>query len=156
MDIATGWNPCGVGCSLQLGILDNQVVEINPSGNNDSVNKATLCVRGHFAHDFLNSAARLSQPMIRKDDEFTPVSWDEALDHVAERLIDIKKRSGPMSIGFLGSSKCTNEENYLFQKIARVIIETNNIDILLGLQFQMLQQRNHFLNSFLIRSPFLQ
>ncbi|MBW1829026.1 MAG: molybdopterin-dependent oxidoreductase [Deltaproteobacteria bacterium] len=119
---------CGVGCSLQLGILDNQVVEINPSGNNDSVNKATLCVRGHFAHDFLNSAARLSQPMIRKEDELTPVSWDEALDHVAERLIDIKKRSGPMSIGFLGSSKCTNEENYLFQKIARVIIGTNNID----------------------------
>jgi len=108
---------CGVGCSLKLGILDNQVVEINPSGNNDSVNKATLCVRGHFAHDFLNSAARLSQPMIRNEDELTPVSWDEALDHVAERLIDIKKRSGPMSIGFLGSSKCTNEENYLFQKI---------------------------------------
>ena len=119
---------CGVGCSLQLGILDNQVVEINPSENADSVNKSTLCVRGHFEHDFLNAKERLFTPLIRREDELTPVSWDEAADHVAERLIDIKKRFGPTSIGFLGSSKCTNEENYLFQKIARVIVGTNNID----------------------------
>jgi len=66
--------------------------------------------------------------MIRQEDELAPVSWDEALDHVTGRLVDIKKNFGPLSVGFLGSSKCTNEENYLFQKIARVLIETNNID----------------------------
>jgi len=119
---------CGVGCSLNLGIIDNQVVEINPSSFKDSSNGSTLCVRGHFAHDFLNSQARLSNPMIRKEEELEPVHWDEALDLVADRLTEIKKRFGPTSIGFFGSSKCSNEENYLFQKIARVLMETNNVD----------------------------
>lgn len=119
---------CGVGCSLNLGIIDNQVVEINPSSLKDSANSSTLCVRGHFAHDFLNSEARLTKPMIRKEEELEPVLWDEALDLVATRLSEIKKSYGPASIGFLGSSKCTNEENYLFQKIARVLMKTNNVD----------------------------
>ncbi|MBL6968414.1 MAG: molybdopterin-dependent oxidoreductase, partial [Desulfobacteraceae bacterium] len=119
---------CGVGCSLLMGVADNRPVEINPAGLPGSVNRATLCVRGHFAHDFLNSEARLEQPMIRKDNELAVVSWDEALDTIAHRLTDIKKRYGPQSIGFFGSSKCTNEENYLFQKIARVLLGTNNVD----------------------------
>jgi len=119
---------CGVGCSLEMGSSNGQVVEINPAYEENSANRSALCVRGHFAHDFLNVKERLTQPMIRQEEEMTPVSWDEALDHVAERLADLKKNFGPHSIGFLGSSKCTNEENYLFQKIARVLIETNNID----------------------------
>jgi formate dehydrogenase alpha subunit len=119
---------CGVGCSLLAGVADQKVVEINPSGLRGSVNTATLCVRGHFAHDFLNSRERLTQPLIRTNGDLTPVSWDEALDHVASRLLDIKKENGPQSIGFFGSSKCTNEENYLFQKIARVLVGTHNVD----------------------------
>ena len=119
---------CGVGCSLCLGTAGNRVVEVNPSGLPGSVNGITLCVRGHFAHDFLNSPDRLIRPMIRQADAFVPATWEDALNRVAAGLLDIKKREGPQSIGFLGSSKCTNEENYLFQKIARVHIGTHNLD----------------------------
>ena len=124
---------CGVGCSLAMGQSAGKVIDVNPAHLADSVNKATLCVRGHFAHDFLNSSRRLIAPMMpkEKEDETTemaPVSWDDALDQVANRLRQIKEESGPQSIAFLGSSKCSNEENYLIQKIARVLIGTNNVD----------------------------
>ena len=119
---------CGVGCSLSIGTADGRLVEVNPSHLKDSVNGATLCIRGHFAHDFLNAKERLTQPMIRKNGELESVSWDEALRVVADRLIDIKKKYGPQSVGVLGSSKCTNEENYLIQKIGRVLLGTNNVD----------------------------
>jgi formate dehydrogenase (NADP+) alpha subunit len=127
-ETATTCGFCGVGCSLLMGTVDEKVVEINPSGIRDSVNRATLCVRGHFAHDFLNSSDRLTQPLIRKNGDLSPVSWDEALDHAAQRLLAIKKENGPQSIAFFGSSKCTNEENYLFQKIARVLLGTHHVD----------------------------
>ncbi len=124
---------CGVGCSLAMGQSANKVIDVNPAHLTDTINKATLCVRGHFAHDFLNSRQRLIAPMMPttgKDEtiQMTPVSWDEALDQVAERLVHIKDESGPQSIAFMGSSKCSNEENYLFQKMARVLIGTNNVD----------------------------
>jgi formate dehydrogenase alpha subunit len=124
---------CSVGCSLAMGAADNRVVEVNPAQLPGSVNGSTLCVRGHFAHDFLNSPRRLIAPMGRNNgnrdnDELAPISWDSALDVIAKRLIEIKSVYGPQSIAFWGSSKCTNEENYLFQKIARVHIGTNNID----------------------------
>jgi formate dehydrogenase alpha subunit len=119
---------CGVGCSLTLGVAGNQIVDVNPSHIENSVNDATLCVRGHFAHDFLNSPHRLTKPLVRKEKELIPTSWDDALGITAKRLSEIKNQYGPESIAFLGSSKCSNEENYLFQKIARTIIETNNVD----------------------------
>jgi len=124
---------CGIGCSLAMGQSANQVIDVNPAHLPDSVNKATLCVRGHFAHDFLNSTRRLIAPLMPKADEgentqMVAVSWEAALDHVAERLRKIKDENGPQSIAFMGSSKCSNEENYLFQTIARVLIGTNNID----------------------------
>jgi formate dehydrogenase alpha subunit len=124
---------CGVGCSLAMGQSAGKIIDVNPAHLPDSVNKATLCVRGHFAHDFLNSAERLIAPLMPKEGEdessqMAPVAWEAALDAVAERLKKIKAKYGPQSIAFMGSSKCSNEENYLFQKIARVFIETNNID----------------------------
>ena len=124
---------CGVGCSLAMGQSADKVVEVNPAHLSDTVNKATLCVRGHFANDFLNSRRRIIAPLMPKKGEddsiqMTPVAWDEALDQVAQRLHKIKEESGPQSIAFMGSSKCSNEENYLFQKMARVLIGTNNID----------------------------
>jgi formate dehydrogenase alpha subunit len=123
---------CGAGCSLALGIAGSRVIEVNPSKIKGSVNGATLCVRGHFAHDFLNSPDRLKQPMIRMPDEngqpvFRAAQWDQALSKTAETLADIKRRHGPQSIAFVGSPKCSIEENYLFEKIARVVFETNNI-----------------------------
>jgi formate dehydrogenase alpha subunit len=119
---------CGVGCSLLMGSVDGQVIEANPSHEHGTVNRSTLCVRGHFANDFLNSPQRLTTPSVRKNGEFSPATWEEALDLVAERLTAVKEKEGPQSIGFLGSSRCTNEENYLFQKIARSILGTNNVD----------------------------
>jgi formate dehydrogenase alpha subunit len=124
---------CGVGCNLAMGYTGSRIVEVNPSNRRDTVNGATLCVRGHFAHDFLNSSDRLFQPLIRQDTEdaenkMVPASWDEAIEFVAKRLLEIKSENGPQSVAFLGSSKCTNEENYLFQKIARVLFNTNNVD----------------------------
>jgi formate dehydrogenase alpha subunit len=119
---------CGVGCSIVVGSVDAQIVEVNPSHEEGTVNRSTLCVKGHFAHDFLNSSERLKEPLIRRNNELTPASWGEALDLVANRLISIKEENGPQSLAFLGSSKCSNEENYLFQKMARAIFGTNNID----------------------------
>jgi formate dehydrogenase alpha subunit len=124
---------CGVGCNLAMGAADDHIIEVNPAHLPQSVNGATLCVRGHFAHDFLNSADRLVAPLLRKANDsneknLVPVSWEEALEQVVGRLMDIKHENGPQSIAFLGSSKCSNEENYLFQKIARQIIGTNNVD----------------------------
>jgi formate dehydrogenase alpha subunit len=119
---------CGVGCSLVMGSVDGLVMDVNPSHRDDKVNRSTLCVRGHFAHDFLNVSERLTAPLIRKEGELSPSTWDEALEVIAERLLSIKKQNGPQSLGFLGSSKCTLEENYLFQKMARVIAGTNNVD----------------------------
>jgi formate dehydrogenase alpha subunit len=124
---------CGVGCRLAMGQSANKIIDVNPAHLPDTVNKATLCVRGHFAHDFLNSSDRLIAPLMpkKKEDEsiqMAPVAWEEALDEIAVRLSQIKDENGPQSIAFMGSSKCSNEENYLFQKIARVLIGTNNID----------------------------
>jgi len=119
---------CGVGCSLVMGSVDNKIVEVNPSHQEDTVNLSTLCVRGHFAHDFLNVSERLTHPLIRRDGELLPATWNEALGIVAKNLISIKKKHGPQSLAFIGSSKCTVEENYLFQKMARVILGTNNVD----------------------------
>ena len=119
---------CGVGCNLDLGVAGNKVVDVNPSHLKNSVNDATLCVRGHFAHDFLNSEKRLTRPLIRIEDELVPATWVDALETAAKRILEIKKQHGPDSIAFLGSSKCSNEENYLFQKIARTLIQTNNVD----------------------------
>lgn len=132
---------CGAGCSLAMGVAgstwggnrsNERVVEVNPASDQNTVNNATLCVRGHFAHDFLLSPDRLTHPLIKRTDEqggntLQPAGINEALSTVAGRLADIKRRHGPDSIGFIGSAKCTNEENYLFQKIARVIFTTNNV-----------------------------
>jgi predicted molibdopterin-dependent oxidoreductase YjgC len=119
---------CGVGCALIAGSMEGRVMEVNPAHAPGTVNGSTLCIRGHFAHDFLNARERLVQPRIRKDGDQVDVSWDEALDTVATRLREIKQDYGPAAIGLFGSSKCTNEENYLFQKIGRVQLETHNVD----------------------------
>lgn len=119
---------CGIGCSLLLGVSGDRVMEINPNVEPHTVNGPTLCIRGHFAHDFLQAKDRLTIPLIRKNGEFGEASWNEALSRVAERIRDIREKYGPQSIGFLGSSKCSNEENYLFQKLARTVFESNNLD----------------------------
>lgn len=123
---------CPVGCRLALGVSANRVVEVNPSRAAGTINGVTLCVRGHFAHDYLNAGNRLLSPLVQKKDEerekLVPASWPEAVEAAAEGLLRVKEAHGPQSIGFIGAPRCTNEENFLFQKIARAAIRTNNID----------------------------
>jgi predicted molibdopterin-dependent oxidoreductase YjgC len=118
---------CGCGCQLDLHVIDNQVVEVT-SPKMVGPGQGNLCVKGRFGYDFIGSDERLTMPLIRKDDKFVEVSWDEALGLVAGKLGDIKKKSGPDAIGVLSSARATNEDNYLVQKFTRAVVGTNNVD----------------------------
>ena len=118
---------CGCGCSICLEVKDNQIVRSTP-GREDSVNRGTLCVRGSYGCDFVNSRDRLTKPLVRRGDAFEEVSWEEALEQVASGLKRVRDDQGPDSIAVLGSSKCSNEDNYVLQRFARTVLGTNNID----------------------------
>jgi formate dehydrogenase major subunit len=117
---------CGVGCSFNIWTKDRQILKVEPLEG--PVNGISTCVKGKFAWDFVNSSDRLTKPLIREAGKFREASWDEALDLVAPRLKEIKATNGPDSLAFISSSKCTNEESYLMQKLARAVIGTNNMD----------------------------
>ena len=117
----------GVGCMLNLHIKEDVVYKVT-SPFDSPVNHGNLCVKGRCGYDFVHSKDRLTKPLMRKNSELVPATWDEAMGHVAERLLEIRKKYGPDSIGFLVSAKCTNEENYLMQKVARGLVGTNNVD----------------------------
>ncbi|GAW94195.1 formate dehydrogenase subunit alpha [Calderihabitans maritimus] len=117
---------CGVGCQLKLKVHDNRIVGVTKDKSGS--NMGHLCVKGQFGWDFVHSPDRLTQPMIRKSGELEPVSWEEALDYATRRLKEIVKRYGPDAVAGISSAKCTNEENYLFQKFMRAVIGTNNVD----------------------------
>ena len=120
---------CGCGCGLYLEVLDGKVVGTLPVKEHP-ISEGKLCIKGWNAHDFVYHPERLTSPLIRdqKGGELREASWEEALDLVANRLSLIAEQDGPDAIGFLASAKCTNEENYLLQKLARGIIGTNNVD----------------------------
>src|SRR5882724_1474503 len=117
---------CGVGCSFDIWTKDRHILKVEPADG--PANGVSTCIKGKFAWDFVNSEDRLTTPLIREGDRFGEAGWDEALDLVATRLSEIKGRSGADALGFISSSKCTNEESYLMQKLARAVIGTNNID----------------------------
>ncbi len=118
---------CGVGCQVDLHVHTDMIYKV--TGQFDSpVNHGNLCVKGRFGVDFVHAPDRLTQPLLRSDGELRPTTWGHAFEHTADRLRDIRQRHGPDSIGFLVSAKCTNEENYLLQKVARGLIGTNNVD----------------------------
>ncbi|MBN6888486.1 formate dehydrogenase major subunit [Cytobacillus horneckiae] len=118
---------CGVGCSFEVWTKDRKILKVQPS-HDAPVNAISTCVKGKFGWDFVNSEERITKPLIRKDGRFVESSWDEALDLVASKLDSIKQAHGKDSIGFISSSKITNEDNYVIQKMARQVFETNNID----------------------------
>jgi formate dehydrogenase (NADP+) alpha subunit len=118
---------CGCGCNIFLETQAGRVVSVSPNPKND-LNGKTLCVKGRYGSDYIHHPDRLQRPMIRKNGALQEVAWDEALDFVAEGLRNSHAQNGPEGMAFFGSSKCTNEENYLFQKMARAIFGTNNID----------------------------
>lgn len=114
---------CGVGCGIYLGIRGEDIVSIR--GDPESpVNKGYLCVKGRFGYGFVNHPKRLTSPLVKRHGKFVEVSWDEALELVAEKF-SMYRNSGFATIA---SAKCTNEENYLFQKFTRVVMGTHNID----------------------------
>ncbi len=118
---------CGCGCSLSLEIRGNQIVRARP-GKESTVNRSALCVRGSYGFDFVHSPERLTSPLKRVDGNFEKISWEQAFDLIATELGRIKNTYGPDSMAVLGSTKCTNEENYLLQRFARGVLGTNNID----------------------------
>ncbi len=118
---------CGCGCGLYLEVLDGELVGAMPC-KTDPVSQGGLCIKGWNVHEFVNSGDRLTSPLIKRSSQFREVSWDEALQVTADTLKRIREETGPDSIAFLSSAKCTNEENYLLQKLARAVVGTNNID----------------------------
>jgi predicted molibdopterin-dependent oxidoreductase YjgC len=110
-------------------VLDGKVVGTLPVKGH-AISEGKLCIKGWNAHDFIHHPDRLTAPLIRdqKGGELREASWDEALDLVARRLGELAGTYGPDAIGFLASAKCTNEENYLLQKLARGVVGTNNVD----------------------------
>jgi formate dehydrogenase major subunit len=118
---------CGVGCSFEVWTKGRKILKIQPVSE-APVNAISTCVKGKFGWDFVNSEERLTKPLIRKGDAFVESTWEEALSLVAEKLGEIKRKYGGNAIGFISSSKISNEENYLMQKLARQVFETNNVD----------------------------
>ncbi len=118
---------CGCGCSVCLEVKYGRVVRVTP-GSETAVNKGTLCARGSYGYDFIHSPDRLLKPLVNVNGKFEAVSWEEALELVSTQFCQIKDEYGGASLGVLGSSKCTNEENYLLQRFARTVLGTNNID----------------------------
>lgn len=117
---------CGVGCSFDVWSKDRHILKIVPE--HGPANGISTCVKGKFSWGHINSSERLTTPLIREHGTFRPASWDEALTLIARRLSELKAQFGPDSMGFISSSKCTNEESFLLQKLARAVIGTNNVD----------------------------
>lgn len=118
---------CGTGCNFDLCVKEGQIVGA-ASNLGSAVNGRALCIKGRFGWDFVYSDSRLKTPLIKKDGEFVPATWDEALDLIADRLKDIRQKNGPEYFAALSSARCTNEENYLLQKFVRTVMGTNSID----------------------------
>ncbi|SDW50350.1 formate dehydrogenase major subunit [Alicyclobacillus hesperidum] len=118
---------CGVGCSFDVWTKDREILKVEPQMEAPT-NQISTCIKGKFGWDFVNSPDRLTKPLIRRGDAFYEASWDEALDLVAKRLTEIRLKHGDDAVAFISSSKCTNEENYLIQKLARAVMHTNNVD----------------------------
>ena len=125
---------CGVGCQIDLHIANGIIYRVDGRFDNN-VNHGNLCVKGRFGYDYVHAPDRLHTPLRKEKDSrpraerpFYPTSWDAALTEIADKLRHLRDTYGPDSIAFLTSAKCTNEENYLMQKLARSIIGTNNID----------------------------
>jgi len=131
---------CGVGCNLELHIKDDYIYKVT-SPFEAVVNRGNLCVKGRFGYDFIYNQDRITTPLIRKTRQqpgartqafdraqWREVSWDEALDYTAVRMVEIYKRDGADAMAVYCCAKATNEDNYLLQKLFRALFRSNNID----------------------------
>jgi len=118
---------CGVGCNLEVSVKGDEILGIQAPLDAE-VNAGHTCLKGRYAWRFYNHPDRLRTPLIRDGERFREATWDEAYTLIAERLTAIKNQYGADAIAGISSSRCTNEENYLMQKLMRAVIGTNNID----------------------------
>ena len=125
--VKTTCSYCGVGCQIYLHVQDGKVVKVT-GAEETGPNYGSLCVKGRFGFNFINSPERLTDPLIKENGKFRKASWDEALNLVADRLGAIKNESGPDSIGVFTSARVSNEDNYVAHKFTRAALKTNNID----------------------------
>ena len=129
--VGTTCTHCGDGCKTTLGVRRSDTgMEIVRGDNRDKsgINGDFLCIKGRYGFDFANHEDRLTQPLIRKGGRLVPSTWEEAFELIGKRFRSFIDRDGGKVIGIIGSTRTTNEENYLLQKFARVVLETNNID----------------------------
>ncbi len=132
--VRTTCNYCGVGCQMDL-MVDRaanegrgRVVKVQSPPPGTTTNDGNLCVKGRFAYEFIDHADRLTHPLVRgKDGELHEATWAEALSAAAAGLQGVRARHGSDALGFVSSSRCTMEENYLVQKLARAVFGTNNV-----------------------------
>jgi formate dehydrogenase alpha subunit len=118
---------CGCGCRFFLQVVDGKLVGVQPC-KSDEISQGRLCIKGYNAHAFVQNKDRLTDPLVARDGRFEKASWEDAVEKIASELKRVREKYGPDSIQVLTSAKCTNEENYLMQKFARVVIGTNNVD----------------------------
>ncbi|HNR12666.1 MAG TPA: molybdopterin-dependent oxidoreductase [Thermodesulfobacteriota bacterium] len=130
---------CGAGCSIELNVRKNRILRVT-SDSDATHNKGYLCCRGVFGYGFIQSSHRLHTPLLRRRNEKIPVSWTEVLESAASNLKRIVEMSGPSSIAGLGSPRVSNEDNYVFQKLLRAGIGTNNIDSVAHFTYRAVQR----------------
>jgi NADH-quinone oxidoreductase subunit G len=122
---------CGDGCKTTLGVRRaDKGMEIVRGDNRDKsgTNGDFLCIKGRYAFDFANHEERLMKPLIRKDGKLTPATWEEAFELIGKKFAEVRDRDGGAAIGVIGSTRTTNEEDYLLSKFARVVLQTNHVD----------------------------
>jgi len=125
-------NHCGVGCNTVFGTRQGEIARVMPR-QNEVVNEIWICDKGRFGHHFNASPYRLTAPLVRRNGELVETSWDEALQHVAERLTAVQESHGPDAVGAIAGARLPNEDLYLFQKLLREVIGTHNLDHRVGL-----------------------
>ncbi len=118
---------CGVGCAFDAGVRDGQVVRMVPADDGAS-NLGHACMKGRFGWTYLTAGDRVRTPLLREGSHWKAISWETALDRIAQEFSRITARHGPEALATISSSRGTNEENYLFGKFMRCVIGTNHID----------------------------
>ncbi len=118
---------CSVGCNIMLSTRYDDIKRVMPR-EHDTVNEIWICDKGRYGHHYANAKDRVTTPLIRRGDQFVAATWDEALGVVAERLNTLKATHGPDALGGLSGDRVSNEDLYLFQKLLRGVIGTNNVD----------------------------
>ncbi|MBK07259.1 MAG: hypothetical protein CL920_06730 [Deltaproteobacteria bacterium] len=130
--VRTTCNYCGVGCQMDLNVSNGtqprHVAKITSPPPGTTTNDGNLCVKGRFAYDFISHPDRLKVPLVRGEDgQLHEATWEEALQKAADGLMKVKAEHGADALGFISSSRCTGEENYLVQKLSRAVFTTNNV-----------------------------